>query len=518
MSHKKLIISSALIVLIFQAFSFLIGYLRDVIIANNFGASVLTDAWYIASNIPELLFKFLMFGALGASFIPVFIEFISNKKEKEGWHIASSVINFSALVLFFISLAGIFFSHQLVHFFAPGFNKDTQIVAVKLTRLLLTVLALMGINGFLMGIYRAYFNFLIPAICSVVAPLVLLIFIIIFSPSLGIYSLGWGTVAGFVLSFLVLLFSFSKHRTSWRPIIDFKHPQVKRIAFLMVPLIGAEIIGKGIGVVDRMFASTLASGSITSLFFANRLVMLPVSIFSVTFAIVVFPFLSHNIALEKSKEFKDNVFLAVKLSFLVVIPSLVGLIIFGERIIKMLFEHGKFTSYNSQTTYAALFYLSFGLMAYGLRPILARCFYALKKNWTLFKFELIGFTLNIIFDYILMKYMGLAGITLATSIVTLATVTYLVIRLKKELEFNFFEITPFIVKVGLAAIVMGLGGYIFNFFLVKFLSLNILLNQALSIVAIMLVCFSIFLGTLLLLKTEELDIVWKTLRKALGRK
>ncbi|MBI4981951.1 MAG: murein biosynthesis integral membrane protein MurJ [Candidatus Omnitrophica bacterium] len=518
MSDKRILVFSTVIVFIFRIFSFLLGYFRDVLVTRNFGASHLTDAWYIASNVPEFLFKFLMFGAFGASFFPVFIDLISQKKEEEGWRIASSVINFFGLVLAGASIIGIIFSNQLVYVFAPGFNANTHHLAVGLTRLLLSVLAFMGINGLLIGIYRSYFNFVVPGACSLLVPLSIIVSIVLFSKTFGVYALAWGTIAGFLLSFFVLVVFLGNKINFYKFIIDFRNPQVRRIYLLMLPLIGAEIIGKGISVVDQMFASTLPTGSVTSLFLANRIVGVPVEFFSMTFATVIFPFLSYNTALKNKEEFKSNLLLTIKLSLLMLIPSLVGIVIFGQKLIRIIFEHGKFTAYDARVTYVALFYLSLGLIVYGLKPILTRCFYAMQKNWIIFKFEIIGFSLNIVLDYILMKYMGLGGIALATSIVTLITVSYLVKSLKKEIEINLLAISPFILKVLFAAFVMGLVGYFSDNLVVKFFNIDLLINQLFYLVILIVLNVIVFFGVLFLIKVEEVKLVWQVLKKNIFQK
>ena len=510
MRQRRIIVFSTAFLFFIQILALVLSYLRDILIVKYFGGTKLTDAWYIASSIPGLLFKFMLFGALGASFLPVFAQYLAKKKEQEGWYVASSVINFSALVLAVVSLAGVVFAPFLVRIFAPGFTLQAHFIAVKLARLLLFVLVFIGLSGFLSSVYRAYFNFVVPAIASILPAAVLIFFIIAFSGKLGIYSLGWGSVWGYVLSFSFLLFFLSLRKVPYRLIIDLKHPQVRSIFRLMVPLAAAEIIGKGIGVVDRMFASGLYSGSVTALFLANRVVLVPVSLFTLTSAAVIFPFFSRSAVQKDKDEFRNHLSLALKISLFFVIPSFAGIVIFFPQIVQVLFEHGKFSAQNAKTTAQALFFISFGLCAYGLKPILARCFYALRKNWVVFKFELLGFVLNIILDYFLVKLMGVAGIALATSCVTIVSVTYLLVILKKEVSFKFSELIPFICKIVAAAAIMSGAAFLLKYL---FFPLKQEGSAAVLLLLSIFLCAGVFFLSLKLLKTKEISSIWALVKR-----
>lgn len=286
----------------------------------------------------------------------------------------------------------------------------------------------------------------------------------------------------------------------------------------MVPLIGAEIIGKGIGLVDRIFASFLEKGSITAFILANRIMIFPVMFFSTTVAVAIFPALSRYAANDRKKEFSKVFIFSIKMSLLVIVPCIAGIIILGKPIIKALFEHGEFGSADTEITWQVLLFLSPALFAISLKPILARTCYALKKNWMLFRFELLGFVLNILFNYILIKYLGISGIALATTIVVSTTVLYLLHKLGREVvEINIEEIKLLLYKIFLATIIMGIWCYFTFDFLIGYLSGNykaLVLNLLLTIFSSGIIYFII----LKILKLEELRLLWSMIKETIARR
>ncbi len=519
MKDKKklvgIVFGGGLIMLGANLICFILGYLRDALIVRNFGASSMTDAWYIAYNVPELLMKFLLFGALGATFVPVFIEHLSLKKEEEAWGIASAVINCSALLLMAAMIAGMIFASSLVHLFAPGFDPATHLLSTQLTRAALPLLVIIGVSGLLGSIYTSYFNYLIPALTSVVSVSCLVLFIFIFSERLGIFSVAWGMVLGNALSLLILISFFFIKKKPYRFKISFKHPAIREILWLMLPLIGVEIIGKGIGIVDRIFASFLKPGSITSFNLANRIMDIPVVFFSTTVATTIFPLLSKYIAENDREGFYRVLVFATKMCLVIIFPCIIGLIVIGEPVLRALFEYGKFQAADIKTVWELVLCLSWGLVVYSIWPLLARACYAMKKNWLLLYYELSGFVLNLVLVSILVRHLGLKGIALATTSTAFILTTVLLWVLRKEAgDVKIKSLTVFLFKIFLASLFTGaycffafyiLGGRFdggHKIFLMK------VTGTVLSSGALYLILLRVF-------KTKEMALAWKTFGKIL---
>ena len=477
---------------------------------KGFGAGSQMDAWMIASQIPELLFKLLLFGALGASFIPVFTEFLMQKKEEEGWEVASTIINFIVLGLGLIAVLGIIGAPFLISIFSPGFSPCTKALTVKLTRIVFPLILILGVAGLITSIYHAYLKFSLPAFTNLLSPIVLILFIIFLSKRIGIFSLAYGTVVGALLSLLILIIFFFRMKLPYKFKISLKHPAIKSILILMVPLIGADLIGKGGAVIWRIFASFLEEGSITSLTLAGRLVSIPVVIFSSAAATVIFPLLSRQRAEGNLSELRDTLLLGIRMMCLILLPAMIGFMVIGKPIIRLLFERGLFDATDTQNTAIVLFFLSFGLLAYGINPILYKACYAIKKNWYLFKYEIIGLILTVPSIYIFLKLMGLAGIALAGALVRTALVLYLCRVLSRELGgLNLRSFSATFYKVIFSSLLMGGVCYALFTILSNVFYSPTLMNQIIQVGSTIVVGAASYFGLLLLFKVEEVNKLWQ---------
>jgi len=313
----------------------------------------------------------------------------------------------------------------LVRLIAPGFSGQQFRLTVNLTRVVLPVVIFTGLTGFLTAIYRVYLRFVIPAVVSLISPLAVVASIVLFSSRLGIFSIAYGILAGAFVSFLVIGFFFFLRHPLYRWEIDLKHPAIRSIFFLMAPLIGADLIGKGSGVIFRIFASFLPEGSITAFALAYRVFSIPVLVFSGAVASAIFPLLSRQHAEAQSEDFKDTLLLGMRMMCILLVPIAVGFVMLKEPLIRVLFERGLFDTTATALTAQALLYLSFGLLAYGINPLLSQSCYAMKKNWFLFRYELIGLCLAVPLNLVLIRRMGLAGLALGTAIIRIVLVGYL---------------------------------------------------------------------------------------------
>jgi len=513
-SEKKTIFKTAGIISFIALVGYPLGYLRDMLLIKKFGASSQTDAWIIASQIPDIFFKLLLFGALAASFIPIFTEFLMQKKEKEGWDIACTMINLTVLVLGSISVLGVIGASFLIRILSPGFSPATQALATNLTRIVFPVVLIFGVTTFVTAIYHAHLRFVLPAFAGLLGPIVLIFFIVFLSKRMGIFSLAYGTVAGASLFLFVLIAFAYRGSPPYRFRINLKHPAIKKILILMVPLIGADLIGKGAAVIWRIFASFLKEGSITSLTLADRVVSVPVIIFSGAIAAVIFPLLSRQKAQENIPELRDTLFLGIRMTFIIFIPATIGFMAIGKPIIRLLFERGLFSAADTQRTATVLFFSSFGLLAYGVNPILYKTCYALKKNWYLFKYEIIGIFLTVPLLYVFLKIMGLAGVALSAALVRTVLVLYLCRVLSRELGgFGLKSLSTTFYKIIFSALLMGVVCYVLFSILNNALGTATLTSQIIQVGSPILAGAALYFGLLFLFKVREAEKLWQILTR-----
>ncbi len=516
LSRTAIFQTTGIITLITMA-GYPLGYIRDMLVMRGFGAGYQTDAWMIASQIPEILFKFMLFGALGATFIPVFTEYLMKEREEEAWEVACTVINFTILILGLITIIGIAAAPLLISIFSPGFPDAAKELAVQLTRIVFPLILILGASGLIAGIYNAYLKFNLPALTGLLNSVVLIVFIVFLSGRYGIFSVAYGTVAGTVLSLALLIMLLFKRKFPYKFKMNLKHPAIKNIMILMVPLIGADMISKGGAVIWRMFASFLEEGSITYLTLANRLVSIPVILFSSAVATVIFPLLSRQNAEGNLAEVRDTLLFAVKMILLILLPSMIGLMVLGKPIVRILFEHGMFDAGDTRTTATVLFFSSFGLLAFGINPILYKACYALKKNWYLFRYEVIGLVLTVPFLYLFLQIMGLAGIALSGALVRTALVLYLFRVLSREMGgLNLRSLSGSLFKCILSSAIMGVTCYAIFSVLTEMLTAATLVNQVVQ-VGVSVVCgILVYSALLFLLKVDGTDKLLQILTKKIN--
>ncbi|HHJ01042.1 MAG TPA: murein biosynthesis integral membrane protein MurJ, partial [Candidatus Aerophobetes bacterium] len=299
----------------------------------------------------------------------------------------------------------------------------------------------------------------------------------------------------------------------YRPILFFKDPGVKKIARLMGPTILGGITLQANVIITRIFASTLAAGSISSLQYAMRLIQLPLGLFAIALSTAIFPSLSFLASEEKLEELRETTSLGIRTVFLVLIPSSVGLIIIREPLIRLLFEHGAFLQRDTLMTSQALFYYSFGLAAMGEVMILTRAFYSLQDVLTPLKVSLFILALNVLLNFLLIRPLKHSGLALATSISMLVNMLILFFLLKRKLrEMEGARIINSLFKVSLISAAMGTG--------VRYLLRTIsspesssLATQAFQVSLAVIAGLVIFCSLAYLIKLEEFKLVLQALKE-----
>ncbi len=443
------------------------GYVRDAAIAAIFGASIDTDIFFVAYRIPNFFRRLLGEGAFTASIIPVLTDELSSGGKDRGRTIASKVITAASLVFLSLSIMGILFAGPLVKWLAPGFT-DTAAklsLATSMTRWTFPFLFFIGLLAVSMGILNSMKHFMAPALSPVFFNIFIILSVIILTPYFDtpVYALAVGVVGGGCMQFLFQL-PYLK-RVGMLPRLDFRFsdPAVKKIARLLGPYtLGVAVYQINI-LITQWFASRLPDGSISYLYYANRLVELPIGIFGVAIATAVLPSMSDYAAKKEWKQFRETFSFAIRMINFITIPATIGLMILGPSIISLLFRRGAFSEFAVHETTYALYFYSLGIFTFSGTKISASAFYSLKDTVTPVLVALLSVATNIIMSTVLVtpfKHGGLAlSISIASAVNFLALVT--VLRLKMGRMDGRLILTS-IVKVSMASIVMGICVYGIN--------------------------------------------------------
>jgi len=518
----------------------ILGYLRDMLIANFFGAGLVADAFFVAYRIPNLLRQLLGEGALSASFIPVFTEYLTTKPKEETQRLARISGLVLLTILSILTILGIIFSPIIVRIVAPGFIKNPEKLSltITLTRILFPFIMAVGLAALALGILNSLHRFIIPALAPCLLSISEIFFILLICPLMErpIIGLALGVlIGGFAQFFFQLpvivkegfIIPTSKSYSNphlkpinypqnlfkgwnilwkrWTSILN--HPGVKRIGLLMVPAtLGLSVSQVNI-FVDTICASMLKEGSVTALYYANRIMQLPLALFGTAIATVTLPMMSRSVAATNMQELKDTLSLALRMILFTIIPASLGLIILGNPIISLLFERGRFTSQATQSTSWALLFYSTGIVAYAGVKVVASAFYSMQDTRAPVRIASIAMVVNIVLNLILMRILDVGGLALATAIASFINLSILLFYLRKRIgRLGGKKVLHSLAKILLASSAMGIACIYSSRFLGQ-------ISKLIQVAGTILICLAIYILATHLLRCDEIKYVWKIITR-----
>lgn len=496
------------------------GMLRDLVIAMQFGSSAAADAFFVAFRIPNMQRKILGEGAVSAAFIPVFSDLLNTKGEKSAWEMTANLLNILFVLLTTVTLAMIIFSPAVVTVFAPGFLNDPEKfeLTVKLTRWMAPYLIFIGLAAFCMGILNTFGVFALPAAAPVLLNISMIAGALFISPLMDepILGLAIGVLAGGLLQLLVQIPSVIKNGFKFVSSFKIKNPDIIRVGKLMVPIIFGLAVYEINMLVDTLLASLLPGGSISYLYYGNRLVQLPLGVFGVALGVAILPMLSQQAARKELSELIKTIAFGIRLILFITLPATVGLIILRFPIVNTLWERGEFMRVSTEGTVIALLYYSIGLCAFAGIKVIAPAFYSLQDTKTPVKIAAWSMILNIVLNLILMGPLEHGGLALATSLSAFFNILLLVYFLRKRLGLmGGRKILTSTLKLILSSTIMGVIIYFCN--LTWFDPLAPLGIKVLVLTACIFAGIFSFGMISYLMKNEELIFFLDFVKKRLGK-
>lgn len=360
MSNSQKMIKAAGFLMAANLISRFLGFIRESLMAGLFGKTGATDAYNTAFILPDLLYWLLVGGVLSAAFIPVLSEYIAKEKEEEGWKVVSSVTNLIFLTLCVLVILAMILTPKFIALQVPGFSPENKELAIYLTRILLLQPVILALSGITMGILNSYKIFWPSAVGTILYNASVILFGALFADSgdsRSIAGFAFGVVIGAAANFLVQVPALRRVGLRYYPLIDFKHPGVRKILFLSLPIILMYTLNQFQVIVNSNLGSALVPGSLTAIWYSYRLFQLPVGIFALAIGVAVFPTLSEQAALRKFKEFLETISGAIRLIIFITVPVSVGMVVLRFPLIRVLFEHGQFGSADTEATAVPLFIL-----------------------------------------------------------------------------------------------------------------------------------------------------------------
>jgi putative peptidoglycan lipid II flippase len=431
-SRKKILGATALVVAAILL-SKISGLARDQIMAGYFGLNYDVDAFTWAFFIPNLFRILFAESLIVAAFIPIYSLYIKKKRQADSRIFVNSITNI--MLISFIIISGIIYilSPQIGSLLSLIADNQMDVVKfVLMNRIMIFSLVFLSLSGLAAGILNSHDIFTIPSLAPFVLNIVTIISVIIFFRQLGIYSMAIGVMAGSLLHLIIQFPQLRVSKLSYRPIIDLKHEGVKEIFGLMFPILlslGAVQLNNS---VDNFFALGLGAGNTTALTLSWRVANLPLGVFSVAIITVLYPLISRQAAEGDIDGIKESFSLGVREIGYVMLPASAGLVILSYPIIKVLFEHNNFGTGDTSRVSFILIFHSLGLVFFGLLMILNRIFYAFKNVRTPLKVAGASILVNLLLDWILIRYMDAAGLALSTTLVAAFNVIVLLAILRKK--------------------------------------------------------------------------------------
>lgn len=417
MSRKLL--KSTVVVSSMTLISRLMGFVRDVVFAVIFGAGPAFDAFVIAFKIPNFMRRLFAEGAFAQAFVPVLSEYRMNCSHKETREFINAVVASLGTVLLVIVALIEIIAPIVVMVFSPGFLRDPirMAYAIHMLRITSPYLLLIALTAFAGATLNTFNRFAVTASTPVLLNISLIVVGLFCSShvSTPIYVLSWGVLAGGLLQLITQFFGL--YRLGLFPIPKWRlTPGVVRVVKLMVPaLFGVSITQIGL-LMDNFFASFLPVGSISWLYYSDRLTYLPLGVIGVALATVVLPNLSRHHSTQSVNAYSATLDWALRMAILIGIPAAVALFILASPLLATLIYHGAFTTHDLLMTRNGLWAFSIGLPGFMLLKILASAFYSRQNIKTPVKITVVSVGLNLILNLLLIYPLAHAGLALATSL------------------------------------------------------------------------------------------------------
>ncbi|HIE54215.1 MAG TPA: murein biosynthesis integral membrane protein MurJ, partial [Chromatiaceae bacterium] len=400
----------------------ILGFVRDLVLARLFGADAATDAFFVAFKIPNFLRRLFGEGAFATAFVPVLTEYKEKRSFAELKGLVDHVAGTLGLVLLTVSLVGVVAAPLVVSLFAFGWVLDDAQekleLAVSMLRLTFPYLFFISLTAFAGGILNAHNRFAVPASTPVLLNLCLIGSALWLSPHMRepVTALAWGVLIAGVVQFTFQLPFLKQLRLLPRPRPKANHEGVKRIMKLMLPALFAVSVVQINLLLDTVLASFLQTGSISWLYYSDRLMEFPQGVLGVALATVILPALSRNHAADDPRVFSETLDWGLRTTVIFGVPAAMGLVVLAGPMMATLFLSERFDLHDVAMARQSLMAYAAGLLAFILIKVLAPGYYARQDTTTPVRIGIIAMLVNMVFNLVLIFPLKHAGLALATSL------------------------------------------------------------------------------------------------------
>lgn len=546
MSENREIARAAGLVGIFTLLSRVAGLVRDSVVGYYFGTGMAADAFFVAFRIPNLLRRFVAEGAMSTAFIPVFTDYLTNRSRPEAVRAASALATLLAVLLAILTALGIIFAPFWTGLFAPGFVGEAGKfeLTVQLTRWVFPYIFLISLVALASGILNSLRHFAAPALSPVFLNITIILSAWLLCPRLAVPAegLAYGVLIGGILQLAMQIPPLLKHGIRIRPLWEPHHEAVGRALRLMAPMVfGAAVYQINI-MVDTILASMLPSGSVSYLWYADRVFEFPLGIFAVALGTAALPSFAAQAARGAFDELKRSLAFSIRLTNFIVVPAAVGIMALATPITSVLFQRGAFGYHETVLCAQALVAFAVGLWSVSMVRLIVPAFYALNDTRAPVKTAAAAFVANCTFSILLMgpvvgsgesrtadliaalsQHASLfdlrhAGLALSTSLAATVNLILLVIMLRRRLGgLGLSAVVPSLLRSAFAAAAM-IPAVLYISSQIDWSQPGHLPLRALTLFASVAAGIAIYGGVALLLGGDEVQAATRLLKQRLGRR
>ena len=523
MDRKGKIAKAAGLMSVATFISRILGYIKDMILAAFFGATGLSDTFFAAFRIPNLLRELFAEGSMSSAFIPVLTAYRQQQGEEEARKLVTITFTFILIAVGLICILGIVFSPLIVSFIAPGFvtkHPEQFPMAVHLTKIMFPFLLFISLASLVMGALNTKKVFFIPTLAPAMLNITIIVVIVFFSRFFEqpIIAVAIGVVIGGFVQFAFQVPSFLRNGYRFGFNTYFRHPGLKRMALLVLPATMALAVNQINIIVSSILASYLSKGSITYLYYSMRLIQFPIGIFGVAMGMAVLPTLSEHAVKGDMEKLREDFSFALRLLFFIAVPSMAGLIALREPIVNLLFQHRQFDYAATKGTAEALLFYSLGIWSIVGVRVVTSTFYSMQDTKTPVKIAAIGMLSNIILSILLMGPMKHSGLAFANSLASMVNFSLLFYFLRKKIQrVDAERILRSFAKVIIASVIMGIAGWALMHGELWTRSGSTALKAA-YLSGTMLICIIIYFTASGIMKNEEMRYFRELIFKKLHRR
>lgn len=442
---KKKLIKSSIIIMVFSLIGRILGFVREMLIASEFGSNSETDAFFVAITATGLITA-LVTTAIRTILIPILSEVGVTEGKRGKIRQTNNILNIIIIVSIVFIIVGIFFAPLVIKVLAFGFKEKQHNLAVILMRIGIISLLFKAIVGVFRGYLQSEERFFESAISDASLNLVTIIFLIIFSSRYGIRGLMVATVLAVLSQLIVQIPGLLKTGYFYETYLNIRSRYIRKIYYLLPPVLFGVAVNDINKIIDRTLASRLSEGSISSLNYATKLEGLILSVFITTFITVLFPTLSKKATVNKLDEFRSIASAGINNILLITIPASMVMIVFSYPIVEIAFQRGEFDIIAAQMTSIALVYYSIGLVPISLNMFFNNIYYSVQDTKTPMIISGITVGFNVLLSLVFVKPMGHAGLAFATSLSSVISTLLLIYGLKQKIGLTF-NLRKIIVKL-----------------------------------------------------------------------